>query len=144
MGTYLSITDLVPTLVEERIAVQLTNDELDGDTVVENVVVEAIADAEAEVDGYLGTYYSLPLATTPRLVQQLAGRVARYRLYARRPGAVEEWLQKDYEAALKTLALIAKGTVTLGEQPEPAPNSGRRIRVDGRTRVFGRDNLDGY
>lgn len=144
MGLYVDIADLVPALIEERIAIQLTNDEVDGDAVVESVITETIADAEAEVDGYLGTYYSLPLANVPRLVQQLAGRVTRYRLYSRRPGAVEEWLEKDYDAAIKMLDRIAKGTVTLGSQPEPAANEGRRVRTEGRTRVFGRDNLDGY
>lgn len=142
MGAYVGESDLIPSYIEERIAVQLTNDEPDGTTVVSAVVDDMIADAEAEVDGFLGARYALPLATVPRLVRQLAARVSRYRLYARRPGAIEDWLQKDYDAACKVLAQISKGTVTLGLQPEASPNPDRTAVTTSTPPIFGRGNLD--
>lgn len=144
MGRYVTSSDLIPSYVEERDAVQLTNDEVDGTTVVTAVVDDVIADAEAEVDGYLGARYALPLVTVPRLVPRLVLRLARHHLYARRRGAVEEWLQKDHDAALRMLRDISEGRVTLGSQPEAAANSERMVRSTARDPVFGRANLEDF
>lgn len=144
MGTYVTSGDLIPSYVEERVAVQLTNDEIDGETVVPSVVDDAIADAEAEVDGYLGARYALPLVTVPRLVVRLVLRLSRYHLYNRRAGAVEEWLEKDYAGALRMLRDIAEGKITLGTQPEPGANSERIVRSTSQAQVFGRPNLEDF
>lgn len=144
MGSYVTSGDLIPSYVEERDAVQLTNDDVDGTTVVESVVEDAIADAEAEVDGYLGARYALPLVTVPRLVKRLVLRLSRYHLYSRRRGAVEEWMAKDYEKALKMLQDISKGIVTLGVQPEPGVNSERVVRSTARDPIFGRSRLEDF
>ena len=45
-------------------------------------VERALADASAEIDGYVGTRYPLPLAPVPALLTRAACDVARNRLYA--------------------------------------------------------------
>jgi phage gp36-like protein len=75
-------------------------------------VAAAMADAEAEVNGYLSTRYTLPLSSTPDTVKRLCAIVARYNLYER---AVSEDhpAYVAYRAAQKELAMIAAGTVAL-------------------------------
>ena len=146
MGTYIAQADLVPGLLQEQDLVQLTNDSdgPDPDTVVDAVVDQAILDAEAEVDGYLGTRYALPLQTVPRIVKTLAARVAVYKLRSRRPNTLTEDQTSDYDRATKMLVKISEGVVTLGSQPEPSANAERIIKTSTTDRVYGRSNLSDF
>lgn len=97
------------------------------------VLNQAIADAGAEIDGYLAGRYQLPLATVPVILALYCGDITRYRLYD--DGATEE-VRKRYEDAMKFLRLVAEGKVRLGAD-EPAPTGGAQMESGGR--VFGRD-----
>ncbi|THF60908.1 gp436 family protein [Pseudothauera rhizosphaerae] len=74
----------------------------------------AIGEAVAEIDGYVGTRYPLPLTPVPALLGRLAGDIARYRLY---DDASSEEVRKRYEDAVRLLRGIADGQVSLGERP---------------------------
>ncbi|HJW81951.1 MAG TPA: DUF1320 domain-containing protein, partial [Acidiferrobacterales bacterium] len=89
--------------------IQLT-DRNNAGTVDAAVLDQAIADAGAEIDGYLAGRYQLPLAVTPSILVLYAGDIARYRLYD--DGATEE-VRKRYEDAIKFLRLAAEGKVRL-------------------------------
>lgn len=148
-GRYCTEADLVPSLVNATLLAQLTNDDPDATATDDTVLDGFFADAEAEVDGYLGVRYDLPLADVPTLVVRLVARITRYRLYTSRPGEPEEAITKDYEAAIKTLEGIAGGTISLGLTPAGGPTSvsprtGRRVRTSSRPPVFGRGNLEGF
>ena len=112
--------------------IQLT-DRNNAGTVDAAVLDQAIADAGAEIDGYLAGRYQLPLAVTPSILVLYAGDIARYRLYD--DGATEE-VRKRYEDAIKFLRLAAEGKVRL-RADEPAPTGGAQMESGGR--VFGRD-----
>lgn len=144
MGTYISQSDIVPGLLTEEQLVQLTQDDVDADEVDSDVVTAVIAEAEAEVDGYLGARYALPLDSTPQIVKSLAARVTRYRLHTRRPGSIADWLQRDYDTATRLLEKISTGVVTLGVQPEADPNSERVVKTNGQTRTLSRDDLEDF
>lgn len=144
MGAYISQSDITPGLVEERHLVQLTQDAPGVDTVDTAVLAAVITAAEAEVDGYLGVRYALPLASVPAMVKALAARITVYRLHRRRPGTIGEDLQKDYERACAQLDRIAAGTLALGPQPEPGENPERVIQSSYTTPVFGRTNLESF
>lgn len=144
MGAYVTQSNLVPGLLTEAHLVQLTQDDSSLDAVDADVLDAAITEAEADVDGYLGARHSLPLATVPQLVKSLTARIVRYKLHTRRPGAMNEVLEKDYAAVIKLLRDISSGAVTLGSQPEADANSERVIRTSGHTRVYGRSNLDDF
>ncbi|HNH50746.1 MAG TPA: DUF1320 domain-containing protein, partial [Myxococcota bacterium] len=134
-GVYINQAYLEKSLVSPTDLVGLTQEDVGVDTVDTDVLNEVILEAEAEVDGYLGARYSLPLATVPSLVKSLAGRICRFKLYDRRGRAGEEQ-QKDYDRALKLLKDLSSGTVTLGKQPEPSENPERLVRSSGGDRQF--------
>jgi len=139
----------VEALVAELDLINLTNDTPGAESVDEDVLDAAIADADALIDGFVGSRYSLPLSTTPVLLTKLSARLARFNLYNRRPGPLEEWLEKDYDRAEALLKQISAGKVSLGldsggSSAEPAQDSRRAVRASSRARVFGRGALDGY
>jgi len=70
----------------------------------------AIADACAEIDGYLLGRYRLPIDAPPPLLIDLAQRMAIYKAHA---AIVPEKIRDDYKDALKTLLLIAQGAIRL-------------------------------
>lgn len=75
------------------------------------VVAGKLADADAEIDGYLAGRYTLPLTTVPEALRRIACDIARYHLYDDR---VTEAVQKRYDDAIKFLVLVSKGQVQLG------------------------------
>ena len=75
------------------------------------VLDQAIADAGAEIDGYLSARYALPLATTPAVLVRICCDITRYRLYDNR--ATEE-VRVRYTDAVRYLTSIAGGVVQLG------------------------------
>ncbi len=112
--------------------VQLTDRENIG-SIDAVVLTQVIADADAEIDGYLAGRYQLPIATVPGILRLYAGDIVRYRLYDN--GATDE-VRRRYEDAMKFLKLAAEGKVRLGAD-EPAAAGGAQIESGGR--VFGRD-----
>jgi phage gp36-like protein len=76
-----------------------------------DVVASKLADADAEIDGYLAGRYTLPLTSVPEALRRIACDIARYHLYDDR---VTEAVQKRYDDAIKFLRMVAKGEVQLG------------------------------
>ena len=78
------------------------------------MIAQALADAEAEIDGYLAARYRLPLPTVPPLLVRIACDIAVYRLLSlRRMGDIED-ARSRYEDARRLLEAISKGIVSLG------------------------------
>jgi phage gp36-like protein len=83
---------------------------------------QALADAAAEIDVYVGAQYTLPLPSVPEVLKRICCDVARYRLWEDK--APDE-IRKRYEDAIRLLDRIAKGTASLGfSDPAPAPAGG--------------------
>lgn len=143
MPAYIVQADLVPAHITTARLAELTQDTVTSTTVDAAVVTALILAASAEVDGYLGRRYALPLASTPELVKQLAIRVTLYRLHGRRPGSMTEALESDYKDARRMLEEIASGTLTLGVHPEAAVSE-RTVQVTGQDRTFGRTNMGDF
>lgn len=113
----------------------------DGDGLADAGVIErALADAEAEINGYLTARYRLPLATVPLLLTRLACDLARYALAE---DHTPEPVAKRAEEARQLLKRLADGTVNLGldaaAQPTP-PAGGVAVTTGGR--VFTRETLE--
>ena len=72
---------------------------------------QALADADAELDGYLARRYPLPLSPVPAIVTRLACDVARYR---RLGDAATEDARNRYKDALNLLTQIGDGGISLG------------------------------
>jgi phage gp36-like protein len=142
---YHELADLEASGVSEAQLVQLTNDDDDATTVDATRYEACRAEADAEVDGYIGARYALPLATNPIIIKRLSTDITVFRLFRRRfQSGVPPQVQSDYERACKLLADIAKGTVTLGVQPAAAANSERTAQIVAGARTFSRDSLKDF
>ena len=68
-----------------------------------DVVQVALQDAEEEINGYIGSRYSLPLASVPSNLKRIACDIARYRLYTEDP---LEHITKLYDDAIAFLKRV--------------------------------------
>ncbi len=132
---------------QDRILKMIPQDELTeltadtGDTPDPEVVTEAIAKADAEIDAYLGTRYVTPLSPVPAQVTSLSADMAIYHLYTRRSLAPMVRRRK-YEAALAFLQRVASGEVVLEDMGgEPPGTQHQGVEADGAIRLFSRDTL---
>lgn len=137
-----------------RDLVQLTNEDSTQTTVNQTVLQQALADASAEIDGYLEGRFTLPLTDPPAVLARLTCDVAMYRLQALRPLHDLAEARKRYEDAVAVLVRVADGTLTLGLAPdnqEPAEAADAVVTEAGGDRsgalpqrVFSRGTLKGF
>ena len=135
---YCNQDDILKMIPQEELT-ELTADT--GDTPDPEVVTEAIAKADAEIDAYLGTRYVTPLSPIPAQITSLSADMAIYHLYTRRSLAPVVRLRK-YEAALAFLQRVAAGEAVLegmGGEPPGAQHQG--VEAEAATRLFSRDTL---
>lgn len=97
---------------------QLTGTE-EPDTVA---IDRALDDASAEIDGYVGSRYSLPLPTVPEILRRICIDIALYRLMNFRSVGDVEDSRKRYEDAVRFLKDLIRGDVSLG-MPEAVDSS---------------------
>jgi phage gp36-like protein len=115
----------------------------DGDGLEDaGVVDKALVDAGELMDSYIGAKYQLPLATVPAVLKPVCVDLAFYRL-CQGAAALTEEITRRHEQAVSWLRDLARGVVTLGEQPAP-PSSGGGIAVSGPARTFTRKTLEGW
>ena len=107
------------------------------------VLARALADADAEIDGYLATRYQLPLASTPVVLVRLAADIARYRLFDNR---VTDLVRNRYQDAVSLLKRISSGDVQLaGVTPVAASGgSGNAVAARVPASVFSPTQLASY
>ncbi len=137
-----------------RDLVQLTNEEPTATAVNQDVLAQALADASAEIDGYLESRFRLPLSDAPAVLTRLACDIAMYRMQALRPLHDLAEARKRYDDALAMLVRVADGTLTLGLAPdnqEPSAAAGAVLTEAGGDRsgilpqrVFSRGRLKGF
>lgn len=84
---------------------------------VQEVLARVIADASAEVDGYVGAVRQLPLAAPHPLLKALTADLAACKLFERRGSPPEAWVEAR-KRVTRTLERIAEGKISLGA-PEP-------------------------
>lgn len=76
---------------------------------------DAIADAVALIDGFLGRRGYLPLVTVPGIVSSWCRAITRYFLHQHRLNADDkDPITRDYKDALRLLQLTAEGKFSLG------------------------------
>ena len=137
---YATQADLIDRFGEAEIA-QLS-DRVNGSTPDAAVIDRALADAQAEIDAYLGARYALPLDTIPPVIVRLAADVARYHLYS---GGSNEAVRQRYLDAVSLLKRLASGEVRLdGAVQHPPAEGAIAVGVRAPQRVFGSDLLQSY
>jgi phage gp36-like protein len=105
---YCSTQNLIDLPSGEQELIQLTDRDNLG-VINEAVLAKAIADAGAEMNGYL-TRYKLPLTHVPENFVRLACDITLYHLYR---GRMLDEVERRYNAAIKYLEQIAAGKITL-------------------------------
>lgn len=106
------------------------------------VLDRALADATAEVDGYLASRYQLPLTSTPTVLVRVCSDIARYLLH---DDHIPEPVATRYKASVDLLRQVSLGRVSLGASDtgdEPTSNDGAEIESGGR--VWARNDSKGF
>lgn len=124
-------------------------DEAEREAKIRPIIDAAIADADAEIDGYLAKRYRVPLSPVPRVLNKFSKDIAIYNLYSR-IGIDESESEKNYlnryNAAVKFLTLVAEGKVDIntgedGDDPASAAATGFAQRSN--PRLFSRAQMRG-
>jgi phage gp36-like protein len=151
---YCTQTDITSSGLSEATLIQLTDDDADG-VADAAVIAETIAQADSEINGYLGSRYSIPVSPVPALLRNLSVALSVWKLYSHR-GLYNERRRKDYEDAIATCRRLAKGEmvlpdVTSGEVatdgsdlPEASRSAEDRTFTLGRPSTGERGTLDNF
>ncbi|MCP4259091.1 MAG: DUF1320 domain-containing protein [Planctomycetes bacterium] len=116
---YSTLTDIKKVIPEDTI-IQLTDDT--GNAAVDTVKVdEAIAQADGEIDTYVGAKYTVPLSVPiPDIIRGISCDIAIYKLYKRRMEDIPETRDTSYTRAVKLLKEIRDGKQPLPIATAPA------------------------
>lgn len=137
--SYATISDLIARFGEAEI---VARSDRTGSGVVDTEAVErALADAAAEIDGYIGARYTLPLPAVPAVLTRVACDIARYRLWQ---DAASEEVRTRYEDARRLLEAVSRGVVSLGVPLSAMPPSPRSAARSGQPAVFARSDTEGF
>lgn len=115
---------------------------------LEALAVDAVADACAEIDGYLAKRYTVPFARPPKVLNKLAKDIAAYNLVSRMgidEGEREKTFLNRYNAAIKFLLEVAKGTVSIGvEEENGSAGAANGFQMQSSGRIFSRHSMEGW
>lgn len=142
---YSNVDDIKKFLPEDAL-VQLTDDEGLG-SVNQARVEEAINQADAEINSYIGGRYGVPLSAVPDAVRKLSVDIAVYNLYSRTVQELPEARKERYRNAVRQLEGMSKGLVSLGVNLAPSVQAdavGAETSTETDGRVFDRDKLKGF
>jgi len=107
-----------------------------------DTVDQAIADADAMIDGYLKGRYQLPLAEVPPQVEALSRAISIWNLHIY---DAPKQIEAGYRDALTQLRDISKGIITLDVAGiEPKTNSSQGVMTTDRERPLTEDSLKGW
>ena len=129
-----------------RDLVQLTNEDPTITTINTAALQQALDDASAEIDGYLGGRFTLPLTDAPEVLNRLVCDVAIYRLQSLRPIHDLADARRRYHDAIAMLTRVASGEMTLGSGADGRETSIAQSAEQAAepVRVFNRKRLKGF
>lgn len=104
----------------------------------------ALADASAEIDGYVGARHTLPLDPAPAILTAACVDIAMYRAAAD-AAKLSDVARKRYKDAVRLLQDVSRGTVSLGaKDPDPPASAAKPgVEFDARPRLMTRESLRG-
>lgn len=124
--------------------VQLTNEDPAATTINTTVLQQALDDASAEIDGYLGARFVLPLTDPPIVLNRVAADIAMYRVQSLRPIHDLADARRRYDDAITMLTRVASGELTLGIAADGRETTASSEQSEGPARVFNRNTLKGF
>jgi len=141
---YASLALLLERLYEQTI-ISLTDD-VDGGVVGQDAVDRAIADADTEIDSYIGKRYTVPVDPVPALLARLSLDLSIEILYSRRPHVeTPEAVVRGAKNARTLLANIAanKADIPGIQEVDLSGTSASGASFSSEERVFTRSSLRG-
>lgn len=109
----------------------------------------AIADADAEIDGYLSKRYSPPFGEPPAVLKKFSKDIAAYNLVSRK-GIDEDNSEKTYltryNSAIRFLTMVAEGKIDIGTAKEDVGQASAAEGFNFRSscRLFSRESMRGW
>ena len=111
-------------------------------------IEEAINQADAEINTYCASKYTVPFAPVPEAIKKCSVDIAIYNLYSRRVEEIPATRADRYKNAIRLLEAIAKGSITLGVAPsaEPPgnPEGGAGNTKTAADRTFTKESMRGF
>lgn len=152
MGMYCTVEEVLEMIKGDMMNViigdEYIEDEQERTEKIATLCEAAISDACAEIDGYLAKRYSVPFRKTPKVISKFAKDISVYNLVSR-TGIDESEREKTflnrYNAAIKFLLAVAKGTIDIGvEEAEGSNEAANGFKMKSSGRVFSRDSMRGW
>lgn len=156
---YATVDEVRSMLKDHVIETFMSNDFFDQDSEgkeqsIVQVVQHAIADADAEIDGYLNKRYPTPLQAVPEIINKISKDIAIYNL-ASRSGMTAQERENNYyvryKNAIRYLEQVAKGVVEIGSsligdgsQDSASSIGSGDFRMKSSPKIFGRKNMGGF
>ena len=149
---YCTVAEVLDMLKEDMLNVII------GDNYIENederiqaitpIVEQAIADADAEIDGYLAKRYKVPFEKTPQVINKFAKDIALYNMVSRK-GVNENDREKTYltryNAAIAFLTKVAEGRISIGVSENNTEDAARiGFSMSNSPRLFSRGSMKGW
>lgn len=149
---YCTVAEVLDMLKEDMLNVII------GDNYIENederiqaitpIVEQAIADADAEIDGYLAKRYKVPFGKTPQVITKFAKDIALYNMVSRK-GVDENDREKTYltryNAAIAFLTKVAEGRISIGVSENNTEDAARiGFSMSNSPRLFSRGSMKGW
>ena len=110
-------------------------------------IIEAIVDADAEIDGYLNKRYPVPLTNIPDMITKISKDIAVYNLMSRSgidEGEGEANYLTRYKAAITYLTKVAEGKFDIGLQEVASTQKvNSTFYFQSNAPIFGRNNMRG-
>ena len=152
-GMYCTVEEVLGMIKDDMknviIGDEYIEDKKEREEKLAEICVEAVRDACAEIDGYLSRRYKVPFRRIPQVVNKFAKDIAVYNLVSRM-GVNEDDREKTflnrYNAAIKFLLEVAKGTVSIGTEEEEADGAAAAngFNMKSSSRVFSRGSMRGW
>ena len=126
----------IEKLVAPEVLAQLADDGPGAAATAEEVIAEAIEQADREIDAYIGAVAPTPMDPPHPLIANLSPKIALYNLFRRRPHLeAGEW-GEEYKRCVRLLEMIAAGKINLGAadaegNPAEPLDPGRTVVVTG-------------
>lgn len=139
---YATEQDMINRFSEQEI-ILLTERQHALDSIDSAVLTQAIADASAEIDGYLVSRYTLPLNHVPPVLARICCDIARYFLCNEN---APEHIATRYQDALKFLKSVGEGKLSLGADAlgNSAATNANTAHIESAGSVFARDKSKGF
>ena len=149
---YCTAAEVLDMLKEDMLNVIVGDDYIENEDeriqAITPIVEQAIADADAEIDGYLAKRYKVPFEKTPQVINKFAKDIALYNMVSRK-GVDENDREKTYltryNAAIAFLTKVAEGRISIGVSENNKEDAARiGFSMSNSPRLFSRGSMKGW